>query len=80
MIFQLTHYVIMRRLDFFHQLKEIQKDTVNIRKWIVIGCFYIKSMRQAGVSIEALIEYVSLYRKGPSTLHLRKAILLEQRD
>lgn len=64
-------------------LPPIKRNSKGYREYTEMDCtwvFYIKSMRQAGVSIEALIEYVSLYRKGPSTLHLRKAILLEQRD
>ncbi|EGC92235.1 HTH-type transcriptional regulator AdhR [Turicibacter sp. HGF1] len=37
-------------------------------------------MRNAGVSIEALIEYFGLFQKGESTINKRKTILLEQRD
>ena len=37
-------------------------------------------MRNAGVSIEALIEYFDLFQKGESTINKRKTILLEQRD
>ena len=40
----------------------------------------IKCMRSAGVSIEALIEYVALYRQGEDTAGQRRAILVEQRD
>ena len=42
--------------------------------------YYIKVMRNAGVSIEALIEYFDLFQKGESTINKRKTILLEQRD
>ena len=38
------------------------------------------SMRGANVSIEALIEYVTLFRQGDDTADARKAILVEQRD
>ena len=37
-------------------------------------------MRGAGLSIEALIEYVTLFRQGDRTRAPRKAILVEQRD
>lgn len=37
-------------------------------------------MRGAGLSIEALIEYVALFRQGDGTRAPRKAILVEQRD
>lgn len=41
---------------------------------------FIKCMRRAGLSIEALIEYVSLFNKGESTVAARKALLIEERE
>ncbi len=41
---------------------------------------FVKCMRSAGVSIEALIEYMDLFDQGDSTLSSRKALLEEQRD
>ena len=41
---------------------------------------FIKCMRGAGIQIEALIEYVSLFQQGDSTHEARKQILMEQRD
>lgn len=41
--------------------------------------FYIKSMRDAGMSIETLIEYVTLFQQGIQTIPTRKELLLEQR-
>ncbi len=41
---------------------------------------FIKCMRRAGVQIEALIEYVALYRQGDPTIEARKDILIEQRN
>ncbi len=40
---------------------------------------FIKCMRGAGLQIEALIEYVSLFRQGDETSDARRAILIEQR-
>lgn len=40
---------------------------------------FIKCMRNAGLSIEVLIEYVSLFKKGDSTIEVRKDLLIEQR-
>lgn len=40
---------------------------------------FIKCMRGANVSIEALIEYMQLFAEGDATLAARKAILEEQR-
>lgn len=37
-------------------------------------------MRAAGVQIEALIDYVSLFQQGDETLDARKALLMEQRE
>lgn len=45
-------------------------------KWIDL----MKCMRKAGVQIEALIEYVSLFRMGDSTVDARKDILIGQRE
>ena len=40
----------------------------------------MKCMRAAGVQIEALIDYVDLFRQGDATIGARKALLMEQRD
>ena len=45
-------------------------------QWIEL----MKCMRSAGVQIEALVEYVELFRQGDATLEARKALLMEQRD
>lgn len=44
-------------------------------KWVD----FIKCMRSAGLPIETLIEYVTLFRQGNSTIEARKEILIEQR-
>ena len=41
---------------------------------------FIKCMRGAGMSIEALIEYMRLIAEGDSTIQQRIALLEEQRD
>lgn len=40
--------------------------------------YYIKALRQAGVSIELMIEYISLFQQGDHTRKQRKEILLAQ--
>ncbi len=40
---------------------------------------FIKCMRNAGVEIEILIEYMTLFEKGKSTVEARKKLLEEQR-
>lgn len=40
---------------------------------------FIKCMRNAGLPIEVLIEYVRLFQQGDETMEARKELLLEQR-
>ena len=37
-------------------------------------------MRSAGLPVEVLIEYVTLFQQGDATAEARKEILIEQRD
>lgn len=41
---------------------------------------FIKCMRNAGMEIEILLEYVNLFKKGKSTVQARKKLLEEQRE
>ena len=40
---------------------------------------FIKCMRSAGLPIEILIEYVTLFQQGDETIEARKELLIEQR-
>lgn len=40
---------------------------------------FIKCMRNAGLPIEVLIEYVTLFQQGDETIEARKELLIEQR-
>lgn len=40
---------------------------------------FIKCMRSAGLSIEVLAEYVTMFQQGNSTIKARKELLIEQR-
>ncbi len=44
-------------------------------RWV----YFIKCMRNAGLSIELLVEYVTLFQQGKDTIGIRKDLLLEQR-
>ena len=60
----------------------VPRSKSGIRDYDKTSCQWIelmKCMRAAGVQIEALIEYVALYRQGDETMGARKAILVEQR-
>ncbi len=41
---------------------------------------FIRCMRSAGVQVEALIDYVTLFQQGEDTAQARKQILIEQRE
>lgn len=41
---------------------------------------FIKCMRNAGMEIEILLEYVELFKKGKSTVKARKELLEEQKE
>ncbi|RUS47884.1 MerR family transcriptional regulator [Cohnella sp. AR92] len=41
---------------------------------------FIKCMRDAGLTIEALIEYTSLFMQGDDTIGARQAILVQEKE
>ena len=41
---------------------------------------FVKCMRQAGLSIEVLAQYISLYQDGDETVLERRQILIDERD
>ena len=45
-------------------------------KWV----HFMKCMRAAGLSIEVLVEYETLFQQGNSTIKARKELLIEQRS
>ena len=49
--------------------------TASDLKWVE----FIRCMRSAGVSIEALTEYVSLFQEGNESIAARKQILVQER-
>ena len=61
----------------------VPRNKSGIRDYDTESCQWVelmKCMRAAGVQIEALIEYVDLFRQGDATIGARKALLMEQRD
>ena len=64
-------------------LEHVRRNESGIRDYSEADCVriqFIKCMRGASVSIEALIEYMQLFAEGDSTVAARKALLEEQRD
>ena len=54
-----------------------------IRDFTETDCNWVafsKCMRSAGLSIESLIEYVTMFQQGDATVDARKHLLIEQRD
>ena len=59
----------------------IKRDSNGIRNFTEEDCnwvYFIKQLRSAGISIETLVEYVSLFQEGISTVGARKELLIEQ--
>lgn len=64
-------------------LCHVPRTDSGIREYNEMNCStieFLKCMRAAGVSIEALIEYMDLFDEGEDTAPARKALLEEQRD
>ena len=63
-------------------LPDINRSQSGIRAYTEDDCNwieFIKCMRSAGLPIDTLTEYVTLFRQGDSTIEARKKLLVEQR-
>lgn len=63
-------------------LPTVGRNKSGVRNYTEEDCLwvhFIKCMRSAGISIEALAEYVSLFQKGNDTIAARKELLLDER-
>ena len=63
-------------------IPEVNRNKSGIRDYTEEDCRwveFIKCMRNAGLPIEVLIEYVTLFQKGDETIQARKELLTEQR-
>lgn len=61
----------------------VNRNASGIRNYTEEDCnwiHFIKCMRSAGLSIEVLVEYVSMFQQGTSTIKARKELLIEQRS
>lgn len=60
----------------------VNRNSSGIRDYTEEDCNwvnFIKCMRGAGLSIETLVEYVTMFQQGNSTIKARKELLIEQR-
>lgn len=63
-------------------IPHVNRNKSGIREYSEEDCRwveFIKCMRNAGLPIEALIEYVDLFQRGDETMEARKELLIEQR-
>lgn len=63
-------------------IPEVNRNKSGIRDYTEEDCRwveFIKCMRSAGLPIEVLIEYVTLFQQGNETIDARKELLKEQR-
>lgn len=63
-------------------IPEIPRNKSGIRNFDEQSCKwieFIKCMRSAGMPIEALIEYMTLFKQGKKTVTARKQLLIDQR-
>lgn len=61
----------------------VHRSKSGIRDYTDEDCRWVefaKCMRNAGIQVEALIEYVALFQQGDATQEARMQILIEQRD
>lgn len=61
----------------------VNRNASGIRDYTEEDCnwvHFIKCMRSAGISIEILVEYISMFQQGNSTIKARKELLTEQRS
>ena len=64
-------------------IPEVERSESGIRNYTDYDLGWIefsKCMRNSGMSIESIIEYIKLYNKGNATLEARKQLLVSQRD
>ena len=60
----------------------VNRNSSGIRDYTEEDCswvYFIKCMRNAGLSIEVLAEYVTMFQQGNETIKARKKLLIEQR-
>lgn len=73
----------LRYYERIGMIPSVNRTRGGIRDYTEEDCRWVefaKCMRGAGLSVEALVEYVTLFEQGDATKALRKQILLEQRS
>ena len=63
-------------------IPQVQRNKSGLRDYTEENCRwveFVKCMRAAGLPIEVLIDYVSMFQQGDSTISARKELLIDQR-
>lgn len=71
----------LRYYERIHLIPPVHRNTNGIRNFTEEDCKWVefaKCMRNAGISIETLIEYVALFQQGEKTRECRKQLLIEE--
>lgn len=80
--YQLTHDTL-RYYERIGLIPPVNRNKSGIRDYTEENCKwvnFIKCMRGAGLSIETLVEYVTMFQQGNITIKARKELLIEQRN
>lgn len=80
--FNLSHDTL-RYYERIGLIPGVNRNKSGIRDYTEEDCRwieFIKCMRNAGLPIEILIEYVGLFQQGDETVEARKELLIEQRN
>ena len=73
----------LRYYERIHLIPPVHRNANGIRNYTQEDCNWIefaKCMRSAGISIEALIEYVAMFQQGEATRECRKQLLIEEHE
>jgi Predicted transcriptional regulators len=68
------------RIGLLPEIKRNESGYRNFSERDMNWVYYIQVLRNAGMSIESLVEFVKLYREGGATMDARKKLLIDQRD
>ena len=72
----LRYYERVGLIPFVNRKSGIRNYTEEDCRWIE----FAKCMRNAGIPVETLIKYVTLFQQGDATAPARKQLLIEQRN
>lgn len=73
----------LRYYERIHLIPPVPRDNNGLRNYEESDLYwvhYVEALRNSGVSIKSIQEYVQLVEGGPATRDIRKKILLEQRE